>query len=274
MAGRDVQGVINYLGDWSGKPAFHAQDHAKDTFTLDPRQVAIEDARGWDEAPSLDREGFALARWPTAVKDFENPAEVRASYGEEIEALIKDLTGASRVLASGMGVVRWSERSDKAGLAAANRPARFVHADYTDDSAAWWVRRMVPEEEAERLLAGRYAVLNIWRVLTAPPQDAPLALCDARSVARGDEVVADAVADFDYMPEQPRFDASLYRFNRAHRWTYVSDMTPDEVLVFKGFDSDASRGGRVPHCAFQDATCPSWAPARMNVDTRAFAFFD
>ena len=33
----------------------------------------------------------------------------------------------------------------------------------------------------EALLAGRYVGFNIWRVLTPPPQDLPLAVCAANS---------------------------------------------------------------------------------------------
>ena len=41
----------------------------------------------------------------------------------------------------------------------------------------------------------RYAHYNVWRAFSGAPQDVPLALCDRRSVARDDLIVADAIFD-------------------------------------------------------------------------------
>jgi hypothetical protein len=67
---------------------------------------------------------------------------------------------------------------------------------------------------------------------------------------------------------------STFQYNAGHRWCYFSDMTRDEVLVFKAFDSDPSRASGVPHVAFTDPTCPPDAPARESIDARFIAFFD
>jgi hypothetical protein len=43
----------------------------------DPRDVAIEDARGRESEFTLDRNGFALVKAPTAVADFYSPEEIK-----------------------------------------------------------------------------------------------------------------------------------------------------------------------------------------------------
>jgi hypothetical protein len=52
-------------------------------------------------------------------------------------------------------------------------------------------------------------------------------------------------------------------------------MTRDEALVFKVFDSDASKPSRfTAHSSFDDPGSPPDAPARESIETRTFAFFD
>ena len=68
--------------------------------------------------------------------------------------------------------------------------------------------------------------------------------------------------------------AAVYRPNPQHRWFYFSDMTVDEVLVFKQHDSDPSRAHRVPHSAFADPSCPPGVPTRGSAEARILAVFD
>ena len=43
-------------------------------------------------------------------------------------------------------------------------------------------------DEAERLLAGRFAIINIWRSIAGYVETDPLAFCDSGSLAEGDLV--------------------------------------------------------------------------------------
>src|SRR5680860_729721 len=47
---------------------------------------------------SLDKEGFLLVRHETQMEDFYNDEEVKRVYYPEIEQLVKQATGAARVL--------------------------------------------------------------------------------------------------------------------------------------------------------------------------------
>src|SRR3984893_4421213 len=62
----------------------------------DPHDVKIEDARGRESEFTLDRNGFALVKAPTAVADFYSPQEIKRVYYPEVERLVRDALGASR----------------------------------------------------------------------------------------------------------------------------------------------------------------------------------
>jgi hypothetical protein len=134
------------------------------------------------------------------------------------------------------------------------------------------VERLLSSAEAPKRLSRRFAIYNVWRVLSDPPQDTPLALCDARSVHPSDCVHADQVIDPLDAPEQ-RIENGVFRHSACQRWGYFPDMNRDEVLVFKGYESDPSRAAGVPHAAFDDPGCPSDAPPRESIDERVVAFF-
>ena len=201
-------------------------------------------------------------------------AEERKVYQRESENIIRKLTGASKVISSIGSVIRRSERSPRFGQDGSTVPGRFVHCDYSaaPEGSSFWVRKLLPAEEADHLLSQRYAIYNIWRVLSSPPQDTPLAVCDVRSVLADERVGADCVVD---APDDPGFrsELSVFRYSRNHRWIYFPGMTREEVLVFKGYDSDPHRTGGVPHVAFDDPSCQAGAPPRESIDVRMIAFF-
>jgi hypothetical protein len=63
-------------------------------------------------------------------------------------------------------------------------------------------------------------------------------------------------------------------FNPDQRWFYLSDLTPDDVVVFKGSDSDPAAPFGCLHGAFKQPTPPVGAVPRASVEARVFAFFD
>ena len=96
-----VSAELNYLAPTPGKPRTYALDpppgEPKSTALPEPHQVPIFDARLIAENISLDREGFALVRYPTAVKNFYDDKEVRGVYYPAAEAFIRATLKADRV---------------------------------------------------------------------------------------------------------------------------------------------------------------------------------
>jgi len=270
-----VEASINYLGPMSERPAFHAHDLARDNLRLSSHKVRIQDARHLAEPPRLDRQGFTLVRLPSVIDDFEDASAIEHDYLPDIARLLTELTGATRVVMMPRGVLRFGERSRRYRSVSNSHPARFVHVDYTERSAPGLLQGLLTGQPAAAELrqARRYAGFNVWRALSPPPQDVPLALCDACSVAAADLVAGDAVFDAPGVPEFS-FEAYLVRHNPAHRWFYYSAMQRDEVLVFKAFDTDAGQAVRVPHVAFDDPACPPEVPPRESIEVRGFALFE
>src|SRR5262249_10283526 len=136
------------------------------------------------------------------------------------------------------------------------------------------LRRNLPEAEAEaRLAAGRFAIYNIWRTFSGPPQDIPLGLCDARTVAPADKQACSITLRTATGQGQSVEDLA-YRCSAAHRWWWCSDMTREEAFVFRAYDSGG--GEQVPHSAFLNT---SFAPdatvkPRASIEVRLFAFWD
>src|SRR5579871_1986461 len=76
-----VLGELNYLAPTQGKPRTYAFDpptgEPKSTALPEPHQVPVFDGRSISNSFSLDREGFALVRHPTAVRDFYDEKQIR-----------------------------------------------------------------------------------------------------------------------------------------------------------------------------------------------------
>lgn len=263
-------GTIRYLSEMRERPVFYAVDHARDNLNIKGVETEIRDLRGADEPASLAAEGFVLAHHKSAVQDFRDADELVRVYVPEMAALLQDLTGAERVLMFPNAVLRFAESSPECGSRLNSYPARFAHIDYTDASAPGLLQPLLAANPDLDLAGRRVVGYNLWRAFSGAPVDVPLALCDARSVAPGDLARGDAVFDAPDAPEW-RFEAYLARANAAHRWSYCSAMTPEDVLVFRAWDSDPARTQGVPHVAFDDPDCPAGAPPRASVEVRGFA---
>ena len=268
QSARIVKGEMNFIGAMDERPRYHANDSSRDVLNLDPHAVAIEDKRDSPVPPSLECEGFALYHHRSAVRNFRDLNEVARVNAPELRTLLLELSGADEVVMNPTGVLRFGERSPDSGALNNSRPARFVHVDISDATARVFSDRSAPAGK-EYYRSVHY---NVWRVLTPPPQDVPLAVCDARTVAPQDVVLADAIFDMKDAPEWS-FEGVVIKFNTAQCWAYFSNMNPDEVLVFKTNDSDPAQPSRVPHSAFNDLGCPTDVTPRASIEMRGIAYW-
>ncbi|HTU10754.1 MAG TPA: CmcJ/NvfI family oxidoreductase [Allosphingosinicella sp.] len=267
---RTVEAEINYLGAMDSMPYFYAKDHDRDNLVLEPHRVGIADARQAERPPRLEVEGFTLVPHKSAVTDFEDADATATVYAREVEALIRGLTGADHVVARGT-VLRFSKQRNRDAFVN-SLPAGFVHVDVSRESFAQFAALGLGDHpDKDALLAGRYVGFNIWRVLTQPPQDLPLAVCAANSVTEADRVTGEARVDGVGI-EEYRFGSSLYHANPRHRWFYYRDMRPDEALIFKQFDTADPDIVGVPHVAFADSSAENPVP-RASAEIRAFAYW-
>jgi hypothetical protein len=229
-----------------------------------PHRVAIRDLRPVASELSLDREGFALIRHRSAVRDFYDEEELRTVLYPEVEQAIAEATGAVEVIIFDHTVRQRIEGVADRTASMPRQPASRVHNDYTEKSGPQRVRDLLPADRAEQWLRGRFAAINLWRPIRAPLLDRPLALCDARSVTPGDFVAMDLIY------RDRRGEIYNVTYSPGQRWFYAPAMAEDEALLIKCYDSATE--GRLarfaPHGAFEDPTTPPDAPKRESIEIR------
>lgn len=264
MTGRIAQ--IAYVKRDGTRPYYYANAHEKDRVPIDLRPMPVVDARGMNT--SVDREGFQLVSHRSAITDWTDRAALDAVHRAEVAELVRELTGADEVQVNAPGILRYSEKSGKAGSSDNSHPARFAHIDINDETAAQFASR----GSGGRAFA-RCAAYNLWRALSPAPQDVPLAFCDARSVKPQDLIVADAIFDPPNGAPEWSFESWVAAHNDAHRWHFFADLAADEAVLFKTNDSDPARAHCVPHVAFDDPLAPADAPPRISIEMRATCYW-
>jgi hypothetical protein len=268
------------------------------SFKMAEHKRSVRNLRGGESDFTTDNSGFQVLAEPAREKQFTDDAAVREGYYDEVEALLrKHIPGIKRVVIFDHTIRRRSPDSPRA-------PVQQVHVDQTPRAAEARVRRHLPPNEAEDLLKGRFQIINVWRPIENPASDFPLAVIDWRTTGpddfvpvdllypkradsvidddRGKEVRPDESAWFSTEGYEVRGETLAVAPNQAHKFYYQSDMTPDEVLLLKCYDSygDGEPMGRkgvavrTPHTAFIDPQTPKDAPGRQSIEVRCLVFYD
>ena len=264
-----IRAKLRYLVPTGEKPIYIASKGGADaalsiSAEFEDRLVEIRDARG--ESFSLDREGFVLRNYPTAVEDFYRLEKVREQYEAEISELVLRETGAAQALV--FDHTLRSDSPDVRGARTTREPAGVIHNDYSDVSAEKRLRDLLDESEAEKRLGRRYAIVNTWRSIAGRVVNSPLSCCDATSLAPGDLIASERRA------EERIGELELVAWNPKHRWYYYPEMTRNEVLLIKTYDSATDgRARRSIHSAFDNPEAPADAPPRESIESRLLVFF-
>lgn len=271
---RDVAGDLGYLVRQAKKPYQYMFEPPpgtrRENCEYERKSCEIQDARHAALPLSLDACGFELHELPTGVADFYDPEELTGTYFREVEEHARRITGGSRAVVfdhklrmreAGRPPLSFGRHGDGLNPAAVGR----VHTDYTEVSGKRRLGLTLPSVAADR----PFVILNFWRPVLHPALDTPLAVCDARTVDAEDLVAADII--------YPKRTGEIYlvTYSAAHRWYYYPAMTPDEVLVFKHYDSRPDAAvRRTPHCAFDDPSAPADAPLRRSIEVRCLVLLD
>lgn len=288
---RTTQAELNYLLPGPAiNRRFVSAGVEVNTGRYGPFPMTIRDGRAIRDHFSLDAEGFKLLDAPSAVADFTDKEAVDRLYHDEVERYVQQETGADFVKAMGW-MIRTSgdvaSRQRKSDGPYQHRggvqpPAGEVHVDTDPGRQVRMANAMYEKLRPDGPGYKRFIVSSFWRTFSPPPQDFPLALCDARSVGDDEgtpnvlwvvDKIPEGDALFAPMDDDKQMAAAIFRHNPAHRWWYFSNMTRDEALLFKFHDSDRSVGWRVPHTAFHDMSFPD-AHERESIECRSIAFFE
>jgi hypothetical protein len=254
---------LNYLRAGIERPARYITapppGQPANTIETETHLVPIENGRLRAWAFGLDTHGFALIRAPSQVEDLYDEAAIRTRYYPEAEAILRQHTGATRVLVFDHNIRNAARAAADPAL---REPAKRVHNDYSYAAAPQRVRNLLPDE-AEWLLAHRFAIVNLWRPIRTV-LESPLALAEWPSIAEED-LVPTSLIYADRVGE-----TFSVRHSHRHRWVYFPAQTPAEALLIKGFDSATDGRARLSfHAAFDDPSSPPDAPLRESIEVRA-----
>ncbi|TMH81503.1 MAG: methyltransferase, partial [Betaproteobacteria bacterium] len=131
------------------------------------RAVTIRDGRPLKDEFDLEVTGFEFVEHKTQVRDFFDTDELKRVYYPEVEALVKKVSGAARVIVFDHTLRSGDEAEREAKLV--REPVLYVHNDYTEWSGPQRVRDLLPGE-AENLLRRRFAIIQAWRATNKPIQ--------------------------------------------------------------------------------------------------------
>jgi hypothetical protein len=277
IAPAKVDAKIDYLLPTSRiNRRYWAPGEEYNTGVYAPYDVTIHNARLAGPF-TLDSHGFELTHHVSAITNWEANYGPDGSYAAEVAEVAKRLSGADLIIPMGGQI-----RSSGLTSATVQPPAAEAHVDFTTKTANMVAERMYRMKRPEGAGFSRFICFSLWRPLSPPPQDMPLALCEGGSV-RDDEGTANTKVDVDVIPtgdalfadipgEEDMVAATILHHSPDHKWWYFPDMTPEEVIFIKFHDSDHSRAWRAPHTAFRDTSRPD-ANERKSMEYRAVAYF-
>jgi hypothetical protein len=269
-ASRDVLGVINYLAETVEGQVKYTQQPERSVLKLDSRTVPVHDIRGSTIQPTLDNEGFMVASLPLELEGEADPDRIAAIYKPKLHSYLEELTGARKIVLRDP-ILRWSRRGERKDRFA-RAPADYVHGDFSQRVFHGMAREAVMDDpDCDRWLSGRFSVIQTWRVLTPPPQDYPLAMIDRRTV-NSEELVHLRTVIGGPGQEQAYWNFSL-RYQPAHRWYYLSNMTSEDMLVFIGSESTTEIPG-ILHSSFDNTANFDNTVPRISCELRAFVYWD
>src|ERR1700735_574574 len=166
-AGILIEASLNYIEPTSEKPVYYAYEPPagtpRSTGKFVAHSVPIRNAREVVRDLSLDKQGFQLTHQETEVRDFYDQEEVKRAYYPEVERLLKEATGAEKVVVFDHQVrnLELAKRGEKN----AREYGRAVHNDYTAKSGPRRVRDHLPADEADQRVKNGSAGVNVWRAM-------------------------------------------------------------------------------------------------------------
>lgn len=275
LSPHDVSTTLNYYAPIGDEAPFQyvfdpPEGTEKTNIGSDPHPATVHDARGRESEFTLDNAGFQFIKHVSSEKEFLDDEKIADVYYKEVEDLLKKQLGAKRVFIFDHTIRRGPTDAGRDTRTPTDYPIRGpverVHIDQTFDASVARVHRHLGEE-APRLLKSRVRLINVWRPIGHPVAHKPLAVSDWRHLDTKNDLVP---VRFIY-PDREGGTFSV-KHNPGHQWYYLSNQTPEEVILIKCFDSEVDRARLTPHTAFLDSTSPKDAPHRESIEIRALVF--
>jgi hypothetical protein len=132
----------------------------------------------------------------TQVTNFHDKQKLDDIYISEIQDFLQQLTSADKVIAFGPTL---RQTRPKHG-SEYQPPGVDVHVDYTSSRSCNMAQNFLSNSDDPDFQYSRFQCINLWRAISSPPQDWPLAVCDAQTVDPT-EGTPNAMIRVDTMPD-------------------------------------------------------------------------
>ncbi|RDW86107.1 uncharacterized protein DSM5745_02749 [Aspergillus mulundensis] len=251
-------------------------------FRVADHPETIRDVRGLPRF-DLDTNGFAYTRCgPPALTEawmYSDPKKIENIFLPECEDILRrEVEGADEVM-----IFDWKIRKRKSAKDRRRRNpnlqgfARQVHIDtlLTRDELGMPVMERIRNHlppESRHLLSRRVRLINLWRPISGPIEDHPMAVCDRQTSDTSSLIETDMIrGEYTGTMLYPQYEP-----NGSCQWYYMSRQDVEDVLLFKGLDSEEGSVKYTPHTSFTPLKNPgSDSPPsrpRVSVEVRALVF--
>jgi cephamycin C biosynthesis protein len=256
-------------------------------FRMVTAEVPITDLRDGGMQPRLDDAGFEMIVSPTRVDQqalLDGSASALEQYQQEMKVLLESHTGADAVLFFDTTLRR--EDTDCPRNPFYQSAHTRVHIDQSPRSARARARARAANCGGPERRFRRFQIINVWRPLIEHVRNFPLALCDYRSVDLAADLVVTHLKFGAWLKDRENYSV---KYSSSHRWYFWEALSPDEVTVFKCYDSashglalidaDAEPSGLIdvsglcPHTAFFNQNGPATGRLRTSIEMRALVFY-
>lgn len=160
------------------------------------------------------------------------------------------------------------------GLVNVMHPERMVHIDQAPAGAPIMATNVFKDAWPE-MSKSHWGIINVWQPISPVIRKDPLGLIDRTTVD-----YADLVPKVIRYPEgrertshiataDVKHQICAIAYNPKHKWYYVNEMKPDEVLFIRIFDSETPEGESTgtPHASFIDQKVEG-EPTRQSIELR------
>ena len=235
--------------------------------------ITVHNARALATAPTLDTHGFELVRAPTDCDLFDTNV-VSNTFYDECRTMLRNVTGCHEVRGggheyrNGFGGEKGERGVKPTPNGSGGAYAMGIHSDMCA-AVENAFSRIVPDDR-------HFESINIWRSADRVQiQMMPLAVCDIGSISPDDVVFGDGMNTGNIRQYTKVVDQRIIH-SALQRWYYYPNIEPDEVLIFRQYDTREESLARrtVFHQAVVDPTAPEDAPMRSTIEVRMQAVFE
>ncbi|KAL3925633.1 MAG: hypothetical protein SGILL_000284 [Bacillariaceae sp.] len=277
-------------------------------------ELSVKNGRLAESPKTLDEHGYQLIEKveggnPTTRVDFMNTNDVIDDYYPECEKTLKKILGEDKIAEVKafdhnirINTSSFGEELKGGGGSKAQVPLGMVHGDYTNVSAPRRIQDLAEPPKANDVLKRRlgeqpllqpnmveeaiqgkrrFAIINVWRNIdqSSPVLELPLACMDSSCVSQEDF----KVLKIHY---QDRVGQNYFLSHaKAHDWYYFPQMTIEEALLIKTWDSKgsfaltgnneiSSQSTLAFHTAFLDPISPENSPPRKSIEVRCVVMWN